>query len=184
MMQFNLITKGFELHRLPLTERVDLKTLGLLTTLDASLEVLDFLQSQDKSFGFSQVNLNGSICSILYSKSFLPDFPKAPYASGSPTSQAVYLAKNHNTPNALLLQMLKEKQNITSRHYHKETIETYFSLEGSCIINEDDKKILLQDNIHTVHPFKWHPLTALKPSLNLLLMKGPHGLSNADHHRE
>ncbi|HLD15445.1 MAG TPA: hypothetical protein VJB94_02600 [Candidatus Nanoarchaeia archaeon] len=181
-MRLSLLTKDFELEKIPSTERFNWKDVNLLTTLDANPELTDFLKSHPENFGFRQVNLNGSSCSIVYDKLFLPDFPEVPYKSTSEGSQAVYLARNPSIPNALLLQMFKERSDITSRHYHKETEETYFSMEGSCVINEDDKDILLMDNIHTVNPKKWHPLTAIKPSLNLLIMKGPHGLSKVDHH--
>lgn len=103
---------------------------------------------------------------------------------GSPSSKALYLAKNNNK--GYLLQYLPPYSH-TSEHYHQKKTETFLNLEGRVRViyrhvnsNLEIKQILSQSSL-TLQPYHWHrSMTDESPAVTLLHIEPP-DLSWDDH---
>ncbi len=110
------------------------------------------------------------------------DFYSEPRKSRSAGSKAVYLAEKNDGERSLLLQYMPA-DSITSKHYHKITIEIFHNLGGTCIVYRNGKELVLQGRSIEIFPREIHQVkTRDSGALTLIEMIGnPNGLSMDDH---
>jgi len=177
-MELSVLTKQRELLRVESDSFYDWNNIEVATALEPSKDLLGLLKRIDQSFEI--VDFHGIPCCVMHRDLYFYD---PPLSAKSPGSKAVYYARSRVKINGLLLQHLPP-QTITSRHYHEAKTETYYNLEGRCLIEVDGEDILLDKCSYEIPPNVVHQVrTEDCASLTLLEIIGdPEGLSMDDHH--
>jgi mannose-6-phosphate isomerase-like protein (cupin superfamily) len=141
---------------------------------------------KNNGYSVNFIDIEGFKCYIIDDK-ILYFYSEDKRKAKSPTSQAVYIARSEDKMKGLLLQLLMP-HSTTSKHYHTMKTETFYNLEGSCILEIQEKnekrEILLRNSYYTVRPNVIHQIrTENEPALTLIKIVGdPEGLSMHDHH--
>ena len=169
-MKINVFTKQHMIKR-TLVESVDWKNVEVATILNPDLmEIKKYLKNLDLKF--DSIDFNGTPCCVVHRNL---KFYSEPKKALSPGSNAKYIAHVEDRFVGLLLQYLPPKS-ATSKHYHKKRIEDFHNLEGKCVVECNDRQVLLAhgDTSSTrVHSFDIHQVkTTDSPALTLLEMLG------------
>jgi mannose-6-phosphate isomerase-like protein (cupin superfamily) len=167
--------------------KIDVATIRVIE--DKELELIEHSVNKLKDNGYriNFIDINGSIKCYIIDNNILYFYSEDKRKAKSPTSQALYIARSENKMRGLLLQLLMP-HSTTSRHYHKMKTETFYNLEGSCILEiqegNEKREIILRNNFYTVKPNVIHRIrTENEPALTLIKIVGdPEGLSMQDHH--
>lgn len=138
------------------------------------------LLRQLKKFGYAMKEISFDTLKCYIAAYDFLNFFKEP-KKNSPGSKCMYLGVSTTESDSYLLQIMPPFS-ISSWHYHEKTTETYYNLHGRCIINIDDKDIILPRKGFIVEPYQKHfVVTENRPSLTLLHLTNPYGLSMEDH---
>lgn len=77
--------------------------------------------------------------------------------------------------------IFNKKNSVRGNHYHKETVQYLYVLEGSILVaskfegNEIEKKILTEGDLLLNEPFEWHAIKSIEDSKLLILTRGLRG---------
>jgi mannose-6-phosphate isomerase-like protein (cupin superfamily) len=192
MSIFRETKDGGELTRKPLNElsniidkiKIDVATIRVRDNKEFIEPFVNELKNNGYSVNF--IDIEGFKCYIIDNK-ILYFYPENKRKAKSPTSQALYIARSEDKMRGLLLQLLMPNS-ATSRHYHTMKKETFYNLEGSCILEiqegNEKREILLRNSFYTVRPNVIHRIrTENEPALTLIKIVGdPEGLSMHDHY--
>ena len=176
-MEVSVINKKGELERKRINHIKNWDEINLLTAIDPDDETKSLLENT--GLILNVVDLDDKVCYILHrSLHFYDGLQQAK----SPTSKGRYVARSEDKRDGLLLQYMPPNSH-SSKHYHKLKTETYYGLEGECLLEMDGKEVRLKGNVITINPKQIHQVkTGNQFALTLLVIKGdPRGLSMDDH---
>jgi len=77
--------------------------------------------------------------------------------------------------------IFNKKNSVRGNHYHKETVQYLYVLEGSILVaskfegKEIEKKILTEGDLLLNEPFEWHAIKSIEDSKLLILTRGLRG---------
>ena len=77
--------------------------------------------------------------------------------------------------------IFNKKDSVRGNHYHKETVQYLYVLEGSILVaskfegKEIEKKILTEGDLLLNEPFEWHAIKSIEDSKLLILTRGLRG---------
>jgi mannose-6-phosphate isomerase-like protein (cupin superfamily) len=177
-MELNIITKQREFIRKPFdcSPMPEGNDIEILTCLFPNVKLLDWIEKN--KLPYEIVDFNGMPCCVAHNDLFFYDNPRK---AKSPGSKALYLARSRDKFDGLLLQYMPP-DSITSKHYHEKRLETYYNLEGKCLLNIDGKDHVLEKSVVAIRPGQVHQVRTLRePALTLLDMSEGSCLSMEDH---
>ena len=77
--------------------------------------------------------------------------------------------------------IFNKKDSVRGNHYHKETVQYLYVLEGSILVaskfegKEIEKKVLTEGDLLLNEPFEWHAIKSIEDSKLLILTRGLRG---------
>ncbi len=77
--------------------------------------------------------------------------------------------------------IFNKKNSVRGNHYHKETVQYLYVLEGSILVaskfegKEIEKKVLTEGDLLLNEPFEWHAIKSIEDSKLLILTRGLRG---------
>ena len=77
--------------------------------------------------------------------------------------------------------IFSKKNSVRGNHFHKETVQYLYVLEGSVLVaskfegKEIEKKILTEGDLLLNEPFEWHAIKSIEDSKLLILTRGLRG---------
>ena len=77
--------------------------------------------------------------------------------------------------------IFNKKNSVRGNHYHKETVQYLYVLEGSVLVaskfkgKEIEKKILTEGDLLLNEPLEWHAIKSIEDSKLLILTRGLRG---------
>ena len=77
--------------------------------------------------------------------------------------------------------IFNKKNSVRGNHYHKETVQYLYVLEGSILVaskfegKEIEKKVLSEGDLLLNEPLEWHAIKSIEDSKLLILTRGLRG---------